>query len=131
MLKMLSGRFVTGGIALISILLCTACSDSKPPSTSVSAPALQPFPVLPTSMANSVQISGEVADWLLEGDAGCFGILTDKRTNISVYAEANLCEPVNIVLGSVIKVDIVFDQDKQKEIGDAQNPSYTIVRFLR
>lgn len=110
----------------------TACSQGESPDASASgegSAALQPFPPMPGGTAKSVQVTGKVTDWMFEGDGGCFGALTDDSTTIDVYSEANLCENVNAANGVILKVDIIYEADKQHDIGDGKKPAYTIVKF--
>jgi hypothetical protein len=110
---------------LSTSLLIIACSDS----TETSAAKLAPFPALPKAVTNSVTLSGRVVDWLFEGDAGCFGTLTDGIRNINVYSKADICEPAHVQTDLLITVTIIFDIGIQQDVGDGTGPAYTITQF--
>lgn len=109
---------------LFLVLGIAACSKSK--NTAVT---LTPFPLLPEDSSNPVTLTGKVTNWLFEGDAGCFGSITDGNASIEVYSTADLCENVEVDQNAMISVNIVFDVQIQKDIGDGEHPAYTIVEF--
>ena len=117
-------KLIHNGIILISMLFLVACSDSGD-----NASKLSPFPEMPKDKSTLVQLTGKVDFWLFEGDAGCYGTLTDGLNKVEVYSEAIICEKVTVSEGSVITVDIIYDSQISDIVSDGEKPSYTIIAF--
>jgi len=85
------------------------------------------FPILPTS-DETTKLTGAMTWWFWEGDAGCFGTISDGRQNLNVYATADLCVTIEYAENERAVIEVVYDSEHQYS-GNGLSV-YTIVKFI-
>jgi len=113
---------------LAAIVMLTACSDNSGQNTvpAGSNPAASPgFPSLPSSADERVILNGKMTFWMYEGDAGCFGSISDGTQEVELWVDVDTCGQVEYPEDGTASLEVTFQPDMQL----GQGPVYTIVNF--
>ena len=111
---------VTAGLLC---LMLGACSDSE--NQALNQESANPFPKLPTNNSEKVTLHGEMAFWMYEGSAGCYGAITDGSTEVSLWISADNCGEKEYAENEKASVEIIFNPDNQY----GPEKTYTITGF--
>ncbi|WP_341708401.1 hypothetical protein [Halopseudomonas sp.] len=120
---------IVGLMVLLSLLVGCSESAEEQGSVNVGAAGGSAFPVLPMSTSDSVELTGAMTWWFWEGDAGCFGTLSDGEQSIELHAEADLCESIEYDDGQEATVRVTFDPGKQ--YAPDNKKMYSITDFIK
>ena len=110
-------------ISIIAVAFLSACSssdDSSPLSSAKSS-----FPSLPSSSAERVTLDGVMSFWMYEGDAGCYGTITDGAVEVNLWVDADSCGEKEFGENEAASIEVTFNPENQYGPGK----TYTITSF--
>lgn len=110
-------------IAAIALHALSGCSESD---TQASTEASGSFATLPADSKESAVLSGEISFWMHEGDAGCYGTITDGVSEVQLWTDVDTCGEKEYSENQRASVEVTFRSDNQYGPGT----TYTITKFL-
>ena len=113
-------------IVTLFTILVAGCSESENSDVAENSTASGPsFPSLPTSSSERVQLKGKMAFWMYEGDAGCYGTITDGSSEVELWIDADSCGEREYPENEDASVEVTFNSENQYGPGK----TYTITNF--
>lgn len=103
-------------------MFVSACSDSSNSQPSLGAAVATE---LPTSTADTLEISGKMSFWMYEGDAGCYGALNIDNSEIQLWSSADKCIDTDYSENQSASIKITYNPGNQYGPGK----TYTVVGF--
>lgn len=115
---------MTRTIVLFAVLILIAgCSDGNGSASNQLASSEQIS--LPESPSERVNITGEMAFWMYEGAAGCYGTLVSQGKEIQVWVDADTCGDREYEENQRAALELTFNPGEQFGPGK----TYTIKSF--
>ncbi|ABD79705.1 hypothetical protein [Saccharophagus degradans] len=112
-------------VVISLVLFGAACSDRTTNELEQPKETSGAFPTLPTSSHEVVTLSGKMSFWMYEGDAGCYGAITDGINEIQLWVNVEKCGDREYAENEAVSVDVTFNSDNQYGPGK----TYTIIAF--